>query len=353
MAEAHLKNTIGNIYAALGQFQNAEQMAREAVALRRSDPSTRPAELAESLFDLAHHLWSQGKLAEAERFAREGLNLARRSGPAKKDALVAKSLAQLGVIVQDRGKLSEAEGLFRESLAVRKQLVGNEHPTVAQTLNTLSGVLTLEGKTAEAEKTSRDALTAFGWASQTIGPPDAEMFYTRGNDFFEKANLAEAEACFRQALAFRRKHSGGQDVEIALSSLASTLRREQRFPEAEPLYRECLASRETNCPNAWYTHYTRAMLGATLLGRRKYDEAEPLLVSGYEGMREREDKIRARTKVLTETMQSFIQLFEATSRPEKAAEWKASLATVLAAGPRGRPAWPRFSSSPDQAKMSP
>src|SRR5690242_16031477 len=166
LVEAHLESTIANIYAALGDFPKAEQMARSALALRRSDPASQPSELAESLFDLAHHLWSQGKLAEAEKFAREGLTLARNLGTsgAKKDTLVAKSFAQLGVIVQDQGKLAEAEGMFRESLAVRKRLLGNDHPAVAQTFNTLSGVLTLEGKMAEAENAGRQALKAFGWS---------------------------------------------------------------------------------------------------------------------------------------------------------------------------------------------
>jgi tetratricopeptide (TPR) repeat protein len=353
LVEAHLQNTIANIYAALGEFQKAEQMARTALALRRSDPATKPAELAESLFDLAHYLWSQGKLAEAEQFAREGLTLARNlrtTVPGKKDALLAKSLAQLGVIVQDRGRLAEAEGLFRQSLAVRKQLVGEEHPTVAQTLNTLSAVLTLEGKTAEAERAGKEALKVYGWS---FGPGDASDgdLYSRGNVLFEQSNLTEAEACFRQALAIRRKRSGGgQDVEVALSSLATTLRLQQRFAQAEPLYRECLARRETNCPNAWYTFYTRSMLGATLLGRRKYDEAEPYLIAGYEGMREREDSMRDRNKLLTETIQSFVQLFEATGRSEQAEEWNAKLTMVQAAGRKGKPDWPPFLVS-DQAKQ--
>jgi serine/threonine protein kinase len=347
LVEAHLESTIANIYAALGDFPKAEQMARSALALRRSDPAGQPAELAESLFDLAHHLWSQGKLAEAEQFAREGLSVATHS-TAKKDALVAKSLAQLGVIVQDQGKLTEAESLFRESLAIRKQLLGNEHPTVAQAFNTLSGVLTLEGKMVEAEKASSQALKVFGWPFREGDPSDDGSLYARGNVFFDQGNLAEAEACFRQALAIRRKRSGGQDFEVALSSLATTLRHQQRFAEAEPLYRECLASRETNCPNAWYTHYTRAMLGATLLGKRKFDEAEPLLVSGYEGMREREGSIRDRNKVLAETLQNLVQLFEATSRPDLAADWRTKLTVVQAAGPKGRPPWPRFSLN-DQA----
>jgi tetratricopeptide (TPR) repeat protein len=343
LVEAHLENTIGNIYAALGQFQNAEQMTRNAVALRRRNPATQQTELAESLFDLAHHLWSQGKLDEAERCAREGLSLAT-NAPVRKSYLVANSLAQLGVIVQDQGKLAEAEGLFRESLEVRKQLLGNEDPRIGPTLNSLSGVLALEGKHAEADKASREALKFFGSSFAPVDSSDDQSLYSRGNVLFEKGNLAEAEGCFRQALALRRKRSAaGQDLEVALSSLATTLRRQQRFGEAEPLYRECLASRETNCPSAWYTFYTRAMLGATLLGKRKYEEAEPLLISGYEGMGEREDKIRDRNKVLAETLQSVVQLFEATSRPEQAAEWKDKLAMVQGAGPKARPAWPRFS----------
>src|SRR5262249_37814917 len=155
--------------------------------------------------------------------------------------------------------------------------------------------------------------------------------------------LAKAETCFRQALAIRRR--GKNDVDVSLSALASTLRRQQRFSEAEPLYRECLAMREKNAPNAWYTHYTRLLLGATLLGKRKYAESEPLLISGYEGMRERDGSInRDRNKVLAESLQNLALLYEATDRPEKAAEWRTKLAIVQAAGPSSKPAWPALDS---------
>jgi len=339
LVEAHLENTLGNIYAALGEFQNAEQMARNAVTLRRSNRSGQSTDLAQSLFDLAHHLWSQGKFGEAEQFAREGLNLAT-NAPVKNETLVANSLAQLAVIVQDQGKLTEAEGLFRQSLAVRKHL-GNEDSTVGQTLNSLSGVLALEGKHAESEKFSRQAMKIFGMSIRTGDPFDADL-YGRGNDLYEQGKLPEAETCFRQSLAIRRKRHA-PDVDVALSSLATTLCRQQKFSEAEPLFRECLAMRETNCPNAWYTHYTRLRFGAALMGKRQYDEAEPLIISGYEGMREREAGVRDRIKVLTESVQDLIQLFEATSRPEQAAEWKTKLATVQAAGQKRKPVWPPYS----------
>ena len=342
--EAHLKNTIGNIYAALGDFQNAELMARSALALRGSDPAGQLADLAESHFDLAHHLWRQGKLAEAEQVAREGLVLATDS-VGKKSPLVAKSLAQLGVIVQDRGRLPEAESFFRQSLTMRKQLLGNTHPSVALALNELSGVLVLEGKRAEAAEVNRETLTTFAWYKPGDATDD-DSLYSRGLDFFEKDRLAEAEACFRHAIEARRKNK--HDLDVAISALANTLRRQQKFSEAEPLFRECLTMRETNCPNAWYTFFTRLRLGATLMGKRNFAEAEPLLVSGYEGMRQRESGIRDRYHVLEESIQNLVQLFEATSRFDKAAEWRTKLTVVQAAGPKGKPAWPRFSAN-DQA----
>jgi tetratricopeptide (TPR) repeat protein len=339
MVEAHIANTLGNIYAALGEFESAEQMARNALVLRRSDGNGESADVAESHFDLAHHLWSQGKLEEAEKVARDGLRFAT-DVEGKKDSLVAKSLAQLGVIVQDQGQLEEAEKLFRKSLTVRKQFLGSKHPTVAYALNSLSGVLTLEGKQTEAEQINREALITFGW-NKSGRVPDDDSLYSRGLDFFDKGSLAEAEACFRHALEIRRKTR--YDVDVAMSALANTLRRQQKFSEAEPLYRECLAMREKICPNAWYTFFTRVRLGATLMARRNYVEAEPLLISGYEGMRQRDSGIRERYTVLTESIEYLVQLFEATSRFEKAAEWRTKLTVIQADGPKGNPTWPRFS----------
>ena len=341
MVEAHIANTLGNIYAALGEFESAEMMARNALALRQGDGGGQPADVAESHFDLAHHLWSQGKLVEAEKIAREGLLYAK-DVEGKKDSQVGKSLAQLAVIVQDQGRLGEAENLFRKSLKVRKQFLGDKHPTVAQALNSLSGVLTLEGKQGEAERINREALIIFR-SSKPINLPDDDSLYGRGLEFYDQGNWAEAETCFRQAVVHRRKNR--HDLDVALSALGSTLRRQEKFSEAESVYRECLTMREKICPNAWYTFYTRLRLGAVLMARRNYEEAEPLLISGYEGMRQRDTGIRERYKVLTESIESLIQLFEATSRFDKATEWRTKLTVVQADGPNGKSEWPRFSAN--------
>ena len=68
------------------------------------------------------------------------------------------------------------------------------------------------------------------------------------------------------------------------------------------------------------------MLGGALLGQKKYADAEPLLLAGYEGLKEREGKIPANSQVcLTETLERLVQLYDVTGQKEKAAEWRKTL----------------------------
>ena len=57
--------------------------------------------------------------------------------------------------------------MYREALAMRRKLLGNEHPDVATTLNGLAWVLAVKGKLAEAETMYREALAMRGssWAT--------------------------------------------------------------------------------------------------------------------------------------------------------------------------------------------
>jgi hypothetical protein len=44
-------------------------------------------------------------------------------------------------------------------------------------------------------------------------------------------------------------------------------------------------------PDAWNTFKAQSMLGGALLGQQKYAATEPLLLTGYEGMKKREARI--------------------------------------------------------------
>jgi WD40 repeat protein/serine/threonine protein kinase len=111
---------------------------------------------------------------------------------------------------------------------------------------------------------------------------------------------------------------GGELVLLAKSKLEA-----KAFTEAEPLLRECLALREKAEPDAWMTFNTRSLLGGALLGQKKYADAEPLLLKGYEGMKQREKAIppQAATRI-PEALDRLIELYTATDKPDEAKKWR-------------------------------
>ena len=57
------------------------------------------------------------------------------------------------------------------------------------------------------------------------------------------------------------------------------------------------------------------------MARKHYAEAEPLLISGYNGLRERQAKIPAANKRrLEKAAERLIRFCEETAQPDKAAE---------------------------------
>jgi eukaryotic-like serine/threonine-protein kinase len=69
-----------------------------------------------------------------------------------------------------------------------------------------------------------------------------------------------------------------------------------------------------------------SLLGATLLSQGRYAEAEPLVVTGYEGIKAREAKIPALSKpALARAAERVVGLYEAWGKPKQAKAWKEKL----------------------------
>jgi hypothetical protein len=64
----------------------------------------------------------------------------------------------------------------------------------------------------------------------------------------------------------------------------------------------------------------------TLLGQKKYAEAEPLLIQGYHGLKERESNLPKGSRTpLKDAGEPLVRLYEVWGKPEKAAEWRQKL----------------------------
>jgi hypothetical protein len=68
------------------------------------------------------------------------------------------------------------------------------------------------------------------------------------------------------------------------------------------------------------------------MARKHYAEAEPLLISDYHGLRQREAKIPAANKPrLEKAAERLLWFYEETAQPDKAAEWKQKLGELAKA----------------------
>lgn len=164
----------------------------------------------------------------------------------------------------------------------------------------------------------------------TLGPDQPDTIVSMSNlavAYQAAGRLAEALPMFEEALA-RRRATRGPEHPQTLRSINYLARAELvDHPErAEPLLRAALAVHEKKDPDNWRAFETRSLLGASLFGQKKYAEAEPELLRAHEGLKARVTSIPAPSrKVLNETVDSIIRLYEAWAKPEKAAEWRATL----------------------------
>jgi len=371
--EAELRRTIGGGYEQLGQYGRAEDMLRRELAMRRKVLGEEHLEVAASLNRLAGVLLWGKKSAEAEILARQGLTMRRRL-LGNEHRHVAASLNTVASALVQQDKLPEAEAMHSEAVAMARKVLGREDPDLRRYLTDLAYVLWYERRLAEAETLSREAVAMARELTGNEHPDVLLPLRVLANVLDDQGKYPEAETLFREVVGIARKVYGNDNERLGvhLNNLAGLLRRrgklaesetldrewlewlqrlrsrlpaddpaiataliarmnrlfeEAQFAEAEPLAMECLAIREKKLPGSWPTYNARSMLGGSLLGQKKYAEAEPLLLSAYKGLKQQQDIIPPYSRgCLAETLRRLAQLYEATGQSEKAAEWKQKLA---------------------------
>ena len=114
-----------------------------------------------------------------------------------------------------------------------------------------------------------------------------------------------------------------QEAAIAWAQL-----KQGRYADAEGALRGALDSQVKTSPDVWERFNTASMLGASLAGQRRFADAEPLLIEGYEGMATRKPSgnpnFRSRF-TLRESGEAILQLYTDWGNAEKRAAWAARL----------------------------
>jgi tetratricopeptide (TPR) repeat protein len=241
-----------------------------------------------------------------------------------------KILALLAGAYYELGRTAEAVALFEQ---VRDGIVPKltlDHPYTLLILRNLACAYYNAGRKVEsiivAEQMLPRARRVLGeWHSITIAVLADLITCLEETKQFTKVCDVWAEM-----VSIVRKRNAYDDPSLAfnLAQYGIALLKAGKPKEAEPVFRECLSIFEKKQPDDWMTFDAKSSLGGSLLDQKKYIEAEPLLLNGYEGMKKREEKIpggRYGWDRVLESLDRLVRFYDATGKPESATNWRKEL----------------------------
>jgi tetratricopeptide (TPR) repeat protein len=238
---------------------------------------------------------------------------------------VAQSINSLALLAQNKGDLAAAEPLFRDALAIRRNVLGNPHPVVADSLNNLGNLIYMRGKYDESEALLREALDMRRKLLPADHPSIAESLHNLGSKLWTRRDFAGAEAHFREALDIWRRTLPPDHLRLAQAiEGVSAVLLPQDASQAESMLREALTIREANPMSADNTPArTLSMIGEALARQGKYQEAEPILLGAYEGLKDHWEPGPKK-----DTAIRLAWMYKQWNRPDEAAKWDAELSSL-------------------------
>jgi tetratricopeptide (TPR) repeat protein len=326
VVEAAIRAVIGEAYASLDEHRLAAKHLERAVKLRQTHLGPDHPETVRSMEGLADAYTWIDRAPDAVVMYERLLEIAKtRLKP--DDPEVLRRMDQLATAYRRAGDWQRAMQLLEQVVKKVEALRGPTAAGASDSAHKLAMLYQDAGKYLESAARQEKVLAL----RESTGSPDWYVMHTCAMAYQLAGKLDEADRLIRQVVEHHRKEKGpmGQ-VSLAraleLQSLIVLL--QNRPAEAEPLAREALVLYEKNhtTDREWRGPYVMNLLGGTLLGQKKYAEAESLLLQGYEGMKKGEATMVGQWRFrLTEAGERVVRYYEETNQPEKARAWREKL----------------------------
>jgi len=301
----------------------AEILENAARAVERYKPTSLP-EMIKLAGQRATIAVNQGKPQDAEAPLVEAIEAARRAGQEELNLT-----AILAGVYALQTKWDAAETTMQKVLVKpSKDFDPNVLPFA---LRSLGVAYRNAGKFAEAEPHLARLLPI------VLVAPGERNVQTRIDMFLYAETLtslqkyANAEKTFSQLLDIQRRVSGPEVINtvITVTNVGWTRLQQRRFADAEQTFREAAVILGRTTPDAWERFNNDSMLGAALSGQRKFEEAEPLLISGYNGMGSRKPSTnQAVVSRFTRDQAgaAIVQFYTDWGKPDLRDEWARKIA---------------------------
>jgi tetratricopeptide (TPR) repeat protein len=321
-------NNLAVAYRTAGRTAEAIPLYEEALKQRQTKLGADHPQTLITMSNLAKAYQDAGRVSAAIVLHEQTLKMRQtKLGSDHPNTLT--SMNNLAGAYQEAGRVAEAIPVFEQTLGLSKAKLGPKHPHTLQTMDNLAAAYVEAGRTAEGIALEEQALTL---KKAKLGPDHPDSLSSMGNlarAYEIVGREPEAIAMFEDTLKRQKAKLGTEhrDTLITMENLSRACLKQKKYGEAEFLLRQTLSIQEKKQANSWQYFDTESMLGDSLLYQKKFAEAEPLLVSSFEGLKERERDIPPKRRAhVREALERLVQLYDGWGKKDKANEWREKLA---------------------------
>jgi CHAT domain-containing protein/tetratricopeptide (TPR) repeat protein len=291
LAFATSLDNLAAVYEAQSEYAKAERLYRQALDVRREALGEKDPAYAQAVIRLATVRRLQGDYAGGDTLVHALLDV-RKPEPGKEDLGDAAVLQSLGYMYMSTGPAftvfkyvrtddaARAEPFLRQALAIRKRLLGETHPTYADTLHVLAALYRMKGDYARAEPLFLRALEIRKVAPGEESYDYANTLNSLGVLYGQRGDYARAEAFRRRAAEAWKKTVGDRHPNYAnsLDQLGNLYEDMGDLARAEPLLRQALEI-DKEVLGTKHLRYAGALDDLAALYRKQgdYARAESLL----------------------------------------------------------------------------
>jgi serine/threonine protein kinase/Tfp pilus assembly protein PilF len=249
IVQSRLMDTLGQVYANLGLYDQALPLLEAALTSRRQLLGEENLEVATTMANLGGVWWHRGEFDKAEPLLQRALSIRERLlGP--NDPVVASSLNNLGNLHWSKGDYQQAEALLERALAIREKTLGADHPDVATAVNSLGAIAYKKGDAARAQQLWERTLAI---REKTLGPEHPYLAQTLNNlavVYTDKGDLARARALLERVVHIQEKMLGPKHPDLAsgLGNLGRVLQQSGDYAGARVPYQRAVDIEEAASP---------------------------------------------------------------------------------------------------------
>jgi eukaryotic-like serine/threonine-protein kinase len=335
------QTVLGGAHVEAGHYDLAVRVLEDALAKARRSSTLGPGQLTDVMNVLAIAYRYADRAAEAAALHEEALQLCRKAlGPESPTTLIV--MNQLGQDYVDLGRADKAIPLLEETLRIKTARLGSDHPGTISSMATLAWTYFIQEQLDKAIPLFEQTAKLYKAKLPPDHPYTLNTLVHLARAYRDAGRLADAEKLMKEALPVLEAKLGPDhsDTLNSAAMLVDVYIMKGRWSDAEAVAQKSLDVYVKNASDDWRRFDAMVQLGVALAGGKKYSVAEPLLIGGYQGMKERERSIPAYSKkLLSKAIERIVNLYDAWDKKDKAELWRKRLQAAQAEEPsagRGR-----------------